>query len=76
VQILFTDVANAGVSFNLLDEVEEKEEPSISIRYFDFSSVFDNKTKKTYKLDSLSDYDLDLEDHQRSAHFFTQKFKP
>ena len=47
-QILLTDIKDASASLNLLEAEEES-----TIRYIDYSSIYDDITKKTYKVDEI-----------------------
>ena len=67
---MLTDIKNASASFNLLEDGET------TVRYFDFSQVYDEITKKTYKIDDIEQYpNINFSDPERSAHFFTLKYK-
>jgi len=47
----------------------------LTIRYFDFSSVFDSLSKKSYSLSSDLEF-LSQQPQSRSSYFFPLKYKP
>ena len=51
IKILLTDIKDASSSFNLLDEENEP-----TIRYIDFSQIYDDVTKKSYRVDDIDNY--------------------
>lgn len=73
---MLTDFKDASALFNLLDD-DPMAFDSSTIRYIDYSNIYDDITKKSYKIDEIENYpSLNFQDHDRSAHFFTLKYKP
>ena len=48
IKILLTDIKDASSSFNLLND-----ESGPTIRFIDFSQIYDDVTKKTYPVDEI-----------------------
>lgn len=68
---MITDLKDASRVFNLINDG-----PEPTIRFFDFSQVFDDVTQKSYKINELENYDNLTFDRVRTSHFFTLKYKP